>query len=63
MRVRILVGSNGAVQEVVLTRGLPDGLNEQAIRAAYQMRFRPAMKNGQPVSYWLNNVEIEFNLR
>lgn len=63
VRVRILVDTNGAVKEVVLTRGLPDGLNEQAIRAAYQMRFRPAMKNGQPVSYWLSSVEVEFNLR
>jgi protein TonB len=63
VRVRILVDTNGAVKEVVLMRGLPDGLNEQAIRAAYQMRFRPAMKNGQPVSYWLSNVEVEFNLR
>jgi protein TonB len=63
VRVRILVDTNGAVREVVLMRGLPDGLNEQAIRAAYQMRFRPAIKNGHPVSYWLGNVEIEFNLR
>jgi TonB family protein len=63
VRIRILVDTNGAVKEVVVMRGLPDGLNEQAIRAAYQMRFRPAMKNGQPVVYWLNNVEVEFNLR
>lgn len=63
VRVRILVDTNGAVKEVILMRGLPDGLNEQAIRAAYQMRFRPAMKNGQPVPYWLGNVEVEFNLR
>ncbi len=63
VRVRILVDSNGAVREVVLKRGLPDGLNEQAIQAAYRMRFRPAIKNGQPISYWMNNVEIEFNLR
>lgn len=63
VRVRILVDTTGAVREVVLTRGLPDGLNEQAIRAAYQMRFRPATKNGQPVAFWVNNVEVEFNLR
>ena len=63
VRVRILIDSSGAVREVVIMRGLPDGLNEQAIRAAYQMRFRPALKNGQPVSYWMNNVEVEFNLR
>jgi TonB family protein len=63
VRVRILVDASGAVKEVVLTRGLPDGLNEQAIKAAYQMHFKPAIKNGQPVSYWLSNVEVEFNLR
>ena len=63
VRVKVLVDANGSVKEVVVVRGLPDGLNEQAIRAAYQMRFRPAVKNGQPVSYWLNSVEVEFNLR
>jgi TonB family protein len=63
VRIKILVDSGGAVKEVVIVQGLPDGLNEQAIRAAYQMRFRPAMKNGHAVSYWMNNVEVEFNLR
>jgi TonB family protein len=63
VRIRILIDAGGAVKEAVIVRGLPDGLNEQAIRAAYQMRFRPAMKDGRPVSYWLNNVEVEFNLR
>jgi hypothetical protein len=37
-------------------------LNEEAISAAYKMRFKPAMKDGQPVAYWVP-VEIEFNLR
>ena len=61
--MRILVDSSGEVREVVIVRGLPDGLNEQAIQAAYQMRFRPALKNNQPVPYWMNNVLVEFNLR
>ena len=63
VRVRVLVDASGAVKQVVVTRGLPDGLSEQAVRAAYQMRFRPAMKDGRQVSYWLGSVEIEFNLR
>jgi TonB family protein len=63
VKVRILVDESGAVRQVVVTRALPDGLSEQAIRAANQMRFRPAMKNGQPIAYWISNVEIEFNLR
>ena len=63
VRVRVLIDESGSVKEVVITRGLPDGLSEQAIRAAYQMRFKPAMKKGRAVSYWLSNIEIEFNLR
>ncbi|HXF41064.1 MAG TPA: energy transducer TonB [Blastocatellia bacterium] len=63
VKVRILVDESGAVRQVIVTRALPDGLSEQAIRAANQMRFRPAMKNGQAVAYWISNVEIEFNLR
>jgi TonB family protein len=59
---RLLVGADGSVKQVRIVRGLPDGLNEEAIRAAYQMRFKPAIKTGQPVAYWVP-VEIEFNLR
>jgi TonB family protein len=59
---RLLVGADGAVKQVRIARGLPDGLNEEAIRAAYQIRFKPAMKGGQPVAFW-QMVEIEFNLR
>ena len=59
---RVLVGSDGQVKQVKIQRGLPDGLDEQAIQAAYQLRFKPAMKNGQPVAYWIP-VLIEFNLR
>lgn len=63
VRARILVGVDGTVKQVRLSGiGLPDGLNEEAIRAAYQMLFRPAMKNGQAVAHWIS-LEIEFNLR
>lgn len=63
VRVRVFVDASGEVRQVVVTRGLPDGLSEQAVKAAYQMRFRPAVKDGRQMSYWLSNVEIEFNLR
>jgi TonB family protein len=58
----VLVGADGSVKSVKIRRGLSYGLDEQAIQAAYQIRFRPAMKNGQPVSYW-QAVTIDFNLR
>jgi TonB family protein len=59
---RVLVGADGSVKNVRIVRGLSYGLDEQAIQAAYQIRFRPAMKGGQPVSYW-QAVTIDFNLR
>lgn len=63
VRVRVLVGPDGGVKQVrIVGGGLGDGLNEQAISAAYQIRFRPAMKDGRPVAFWIP-VDIEFNLR
>ena len=63
VRAKILVGADGLVKQVKISGiGLTGGLNEEAIQAAKQMRFQPAMKNGQTVSYWVT-VEIEFHLR
>jgi TonB family protein len=61
-RVYVLVGSDGIVKQVRIIRGLTDGLSEEAIRAAMQMRFRPAIRNNQAVDYWMT-VDIEFTLR
>jgi TonB family protein len=62
VRVRALVGADGSVKQVRVASGLSDGLNEEAILAVKQMRFKPATKNGQPVPYWVT-LEVEFNLR
>jgi len=62
IRARVLVRADGSVQRVVVTRGLADGLDEEAIAAAYQMQFKAATKNGRSIACWVT-VEIEFNLR
>jgi TonB family protein len=62
VRARVLVGSDGMVKQVTILRGLPDGLNEEAIRAAFQMRFRPATKGGRAVAFW-TTLEVDFNIR
>ena len=59
---RVLIGTDGKVKQVRITRGLPDGLDEEAIKAAFKMKFEPAKRDGQPVSFW-QSVTIEFNLR
>ncbi|HKP85703.1 MAG TPA: TonB family protein [Blastocatellia bacterium] len=63
VRLRILVGDDGLVKQAkVIGDGLPDGLNEQAMNSAYKMRFRPAMKDGKPVAFWMP-IMMTFNLR
>jgi TonB family protein len=62
VHARVLVDSDGTVKKVKIITGLPYGMSYQAMDAAYQLRFRPARKNGEPVAYWLP-VDIEFHLR
>ncbi|HET6854668.1 MAG TPA: TonB family protein [Pyrinomonadaceae bacterium] len=60
--LRVLVGADGTVQQVRVVRGLPDGLTEQAVAAAREAKFKPAMKDGKPVPCWVG-VEMSFNIR
>jgi TonB family protein len=41
--------ANGPVRVVRVLRGLGHGLDQSAIRAAEQIRFKPKQQNGQPV--------------
>lgn len=61
VRARALVGADGTVKQVRIVHGLPDGLDEMAIRAIYQIRFKPAMKDDKPVPFW-QSIEVEFKL-
>ena len=42
-------GSTGEVGEVKVLKNLPMGLDDAAVEAVKLWRFRPAMRNGQPV--------------
>jgi TonB family protein len=55
-----LVGITGVLEEIKVISGLPSGLNDEATRAAREMQFRPAMKDGKPVPYWVA-LELKFN--
>lgn len=59
--LRMIFASTGGVTNIQVVSGLPSGLTEQALAMAKQIRFVPAMKNGQLVSTWLQ-VEYNFNL-
>nr|WP_281721735.1 energy transducer TonB [Nitrosomonas nitrosa] len=46
----VILSADGKIANVEVLKGLPYGLTENAIKAAQQIRFRPATKNGQAVS-------------
>lgn len=60
--MRVLVGADGEVKKVRILTGLPDGLSGQASIVGYKMKFKPAIKNGSAVEFWIP-IQIEFNLK
>jgi len=46
--LEVLFESSGKLQVVRVVRGLGHGLDEAAIQAAVQIRFKPALRNGRP---------------
>ena len=59
--VRAVFTTEGEVTKVQIVRGLPDGLDDEAIQAARRIRFLPAVKNGKPVAVRMT-MEFSFNL-
>ena len=57
----VIIDSNGMPREVTLKKALGLGLDEKAIEAIQHYRFKPALKDGTPVSVMMN-IEIEFKL-
>jgi periplasmic protein TonB len=57
-----IVRKDGTIEILKVVRGLGLGLDENAIQALKQWKFRPGMKNGVPVDVALN-IEVNFSLR
>jgi TonB family protein len=53
--------SDGRVQVNRVVSGLGHGLDESAVHAAELIKFKPALRDGQPVNYPAR-VRIEFRL-
>ena len=49
--IQVIFRANGQVQVIRVVRGLGYGLDEAAIRAAQQIRFKPAQRHGTPVDF------------
>jgi len=59
--LRALFTADGAVKNIIVVYGLPDGLTWESVRVAKKIRFVPAALNGQPVSMVIQ-LEYNFNL-
>ncbi len=58
----LTVGSDGAAHDVKVVRPLGSGLDEKAVQAVNQWRWRPAMKSGVAVATRAT-VEVRFQLQ
>jgi len=58
--LRVVLHKSGKVTEVVLNKGTDCSYDKEAIRAARNIKFKPAMKDGQKVSQYLT-VEYEYS--
>jgi TonB family protein len=59
--VRVLFTASGEVRVLDVVRGLGHGLDQNALRAAQQIKFKPALRDGQPVDSTAT-VRIVFQL-
>jgi len=59
--LRAVFSRNGEVTNLRVVRKLPHGLTQSAIAAARAIRFTPAIKDGKPVSMWME-LQYNFNL-
>jgi TonB family protein len=48
--LEVMFGASGQLQVNRVVRGMGHGLDKAAVAAATKMRFKPAMRNGQPVN-------------
>lgn len=56
VRLQVLFGSDGRVQQIFVQQGLGFGLDEESTRAAQKIEFTPGQLNGRPVSVWAKMV-------
>lgn len=59
--LRAVFAADGQVRAIRPVRALPDGLTINAVRAARQIKFIPATRDGKPVSQYIQ-IEYNFNL-
>ncbi|NNE58322.1 MAG: energy transducer TonB [Hellea sp.] len=60
--VQAIIDKNGNVTSVKVLKGLPMGLDENAVNTVKQWKFEPATLNGKPVEVYYN-LTVNFTLQ
>lgn len=60
-QVTLIVDRQGVPQNIRITRSLDPGLDQNAMDAVANFRFKPSMRNGEPVAVMVS-IEINFHL-
>jgi TonB family protein len=59
--VAVTIATDGTAQDMRVVRGLGLGLDEKALQAISQWKFKPGAKDGQPVAV-MATIEVNFRL-
>ena len=62
VKLRVVLLKSGEVGEIKVMKKAPYGITESAIRAARGIKFKPAKKDGVPVSVY-STVKYSFSIR
>jgi TonB family protein len=62
IELSVTIDTEGRPTDIEVTHGLSAGLDEKAVECVNQWRFRPALRNGQPVTAFAS-VEVLFRLQ
>ena len=59
--LRLMLAADGTVKHIFVVRGLSHGLTEKSVESARRIQFKPATKDGRPVSQ-LVTIMYNFNI-
>ena len=60
--LQVVIDEEGNVHRPQIIKGLPMGLNESAVESVKQWKFKPATRDGKPVSVYYN-LTINFSMQ
>jgi TonB family protein len=61
VNLKVLIARSGAVEEVVVVKGLTRAMDQEAVKAVRQWSYRPATLKGEPVAIWMT-VTVTFHV-